>query len=83
MASTGGDAGVWLALWELWVGLHLLAVYYLRGLKKLTPTAHDQGAEGRWTSAVPWRLLSFHLMRAFLVPVGMGFLPYWIVAASY
>ena len=83
VTSTEGDAWLWLGLWEAWVLLHLVAVYYLRGLKNSleAPTSSKSAGSG-WLSAIPWRLLWFHLMRAILLPVGMGFLPYWFAAAS-
>ena len=93
MSSTGGDASLWLLMWEAWVLLHLAAVYCLRelstSLSSAAPGGGSAGAasgagggEGGWVSAVPWKLLVFHLSRAVLVPMGMGFLPYWAAAAA-
>ena len=98
MSCTGGNAALWLCLWEAWVGIHLLAAYCSGSLRQLlAPDAsrqhahevlgqlaqcHPPAVPTSWTAAVPWKLLLFHSCRAALLPVAMGVGPYWVASLS-
>ena len=82
---------MWLWLWELWVAVHLLAAYCSRSMRSALSPGPDPGTlpglgqdqlQRGWVAAVPWKLLGFHACRAVLLPVLMGFAPYWVAALA-
>jgi len=79
----GGDAAAWLAAWEAWLALHLLAAWAepaaLAWLQAAGAPGAGAGGARRpagWGAAGAAGLLAYHVVMALVLPVLVGAAPF-------